>query len=107
MFGKTTRKYWEKWRRAFRKVVSVKAQKRIVLSTRRRTLLLLCLETMKVNKTKNEWKRRANKAANQERLWWLAKKALHGWVSTRGLLRNKNTLRKMIDNDRQMLYTKR
>lgn len=48
-------------------------------------------------KNDEKWKKQANQAANEERIFWLAKKAFTGWVEQMEKLRQRNNLYKVLE----------
>lgn len=52
---------------------------------------------MVIFKNDEKWKKQANQIANDERMFWLAKKAFSGWVEQMEKMRQRNNLYKVLE----------
>lgn len=62
------------------------------------TLLKNWFDALVQHKKDSVWERSANKAADEERSFWLAKKAFEGWVDQLDKFKQKNNLYKLLDS---------
>lgn len=95
------------WRDKFLRYQQLNQEDRKLEEYQKDTLRKKIWESLKKNTHDSKWKRAANLAAQQERQYWLTKRAIIGWKDQTGKLSQKTSLYKLLRTHNNFSLQKR